>query len=104
MPRMDPILPILFVSSYWAIVLGIFGGPGKFPKPDHVWYSSLNSKMALQLDPLGRASATNSAGCLDGRRGKQRIAQQARKLRELPARRIPGASYVVPFWVVYYSP
>ena len=25
---MDPILPILFVLGYWAIILGSFGGPG----------------------------------------------------------------------------
>ena len=26
---MDPILPILSVLRYWAIILGSFGGPGK---------------------------------------------------------------------------
>ena len=25
----DPILPILSILAYWAIVLGSFGGPGK---------------------------------------------------------------------------
>ena len=26
---MDPILPILYILRYWAIILGSFGGPGK---------------------------------------------------------------------------
>ena len=26
---MDPILPILSVLGYWAIILGSFGGPGR---------------------------------------------------------------------------
>ena len=26
---MDPILPILSILGYWAIVLGSFGGPGR---------------------------------------------------------------------------
>ena len=26
----DPILPILFVLGYWAIILGTFGGPGMY--------------------------------------------------------------------------
>ena len=27
---MDPLLPILSILGYWAIVLGSFGGPGTF--------------------------------------------------------------------------
>ena len=27
---MDPILPILSILEYWAIILGSFGGPGLF--------------------------------------------------------------------------
>ena len=26
--RMDPILPVLSILGYWAIILGSFGGPG----------------------------------------------------------------------------
>ena len=26
---MDPILPILSILKYWAMILGSFGGPGK---------------------------------------------------------------------------
>ena len=26
---MDPILPVLSMLEYWAIILGSFGGPGK---------------------------------------------------------------------------
>ena len=27
---MDPILPILSILEYWAIILGLFGGPGRY--------------------------------------------------------------------------
>ena len=29
---LDPILPILSILGYWAIILGSFGGPGKHEK------------------------------------------------------------------------
>ena len=34
---MDPILPILSILGYWAIILGSFGGPGTYIHITHVY-------------------------------------------------------------------
>ena len=34
---MDPILPILSVLGYWAIILGSFGGPGRGVGGEGCW-------------------------------------------------------------------
>ena len=38
-----PILPVLPILAYWAIILGIFGGPGSSQKPYEPWSKLLLS-------------------------------------------------------------